>query len=458
MDATTQRLVDYALQADYAKLPPATVHECKRRLIDTFACVATTYFHPVSRMARAFARRYSGNPAASLWGSGEETTLEGAAFANAVAIRYQELNDVYMVKSRGHPSDVIAGILAVAEATGADGKAVINTITLAYDVFCTFCETVDINVRGLDQSVYVGLASVIAAGKLLGLTRDQLGHAVSLALPMSIGLHHSRRGALSNWKGCSSANASANGIQAALLARDGFTGPPAIFEGDRGLWHVAGKFDWQITVNAQFPHRVARTHMKNHLPIAYHGQSAVDATLAIRDRVRTDDVTAIRVETYRQALEMMASDPSHWAPKNRETADHSMPYVVSVALTDGTITEASFTADRLQDPRIAALMAKVTVHEDPALTAQQPEPNTCRLKVSLRSGSVIESEAKHPKGHIENPLTDADLELKFRELFRGYGSDDQCAQALRLLSEFESAPDVGALLKAFITPQSLANA
>jgi len=154
MDATTGRLVDFAMQTEFAGLPAQTVHECKRRLIDGFACAVGAYDEPVSAMARAVAKRYSsasGAMQASVWGCAWKTMPEAAVFANGTMLRFQDMSDTSLVKSRGHPSDVIAGVLAVGDAVHADGASVINAVTIAYDVYCSFCEAVDIIEKGLDN-------------------------------------------------------------------------------------------------------------------------------------------------------------------------------------------------------------------------------------------------------------------------------------------------------------------
>ncbi|MBI4191215.1 MAG: MmgE/PrpD family protein [Betaproteobacteria bacterium] len=186
---------------------------------------------------------------------------EAAAFANGVMLRLDDISDNYRVKSGGHPSDVIAGMLAADEAVHADGPSVINAITIAYDVYCSFCEAFDINSKG-DQPVYGVLACVLGAGKLLRLSREQMGNAVSLALAPSMALFQTPCGDLSGWKGCAGGNASRNALFAAFLAQDGFTGPAAVFEGKCGLWDIVGRFDWQVTAGPDVPLRVTQTHIK----------------------------------------------------------------------------------------------------------------------------------------------------------------------------------------------------
>lgn len=450
MDATTAHLVDFALQSEFSGLSTQSVHECKRRLIDTFACAVGAYHEPISRMARAVAQRNTGSPPASVWGCAWRTTAESAAFANGVMLRLDDTNDGYRVKSGGHPSDVISGIFAIGEAVHADGASVINAVSLAYDVYCSFCEAVDINSKGWDQPVYGILACVLGVGKLLRLSREQMANAVALALAPNMALFQTRRGDLSAWKGCAGANASRNAVFAALLAQDGFTGPTAVFEGKSGLWDVIGRFDWQIEIGPNAPHRVTQTLLKC-FPVCGHGQSPASAAIEIRPRVRIRDVTDIQVETYRQAKEEMGNDPSRWAPKTRETADHSIPYVVAVGLLDGEITPVSFTHERLVDPVIATLMEKVKVVESPELSARFPESWSCRLSIRMAGGERVVAEVINPKGHISNPINDSELEAKFRGMWRDYGNDRECKVALEGLWSFDSVKDIGEVLKLFVT-------
>lgn len=446
MDATTAYLVDHALQTEYAGLSEHTVHECKRRLIDTFACAVGAYDEPVSQMARAVAARVTGTPSATVWGSAKPSTPEAAAFANGVMLRLDDISDNYRVKSGGHPSDTIAGIIAAGEAVHAHGASVINAITIAYDVYCGLIESFDINSRGWDQPVYGIVACVLGVGKLLKLTREQMGNAVSLALVPNMALFETRTGEISNWKGCAGGNASRNALFAAFLARDGFTGPPAAFEGKYGLWSITGKFDWNVSTSKEVPHRITLTHMKSY-PVCGHGQSAVQAAIEIRPRVRVNDIAEIQVEAYRMAVELMASEPSRWAPATRETADHSMPYVVAAALMDGEVVPHSFADHRLKDPAMAALMQKVKVTEAPDITARFPESWSTRIRVRHTGGDDAVHEVRYPKGHFNDPLNDRELETKFRGMFRGYGDDAQCQAVLDALWQFEQAPDVAGVLR-----------
>ena len=441
MDTTTGQLVDFAMHAEYSALDEETVRACKRRLIDTFASAIGAYDEPLSHRARAIARRYAGVTSATVWGSDLQTAPEAAAFANGVMARFLDISDTYLGHGGGHPSDVISALVAVGESSGADGASVINAIVLAYDVYCSLNDAVDISARGWDQTLYAVLGSVVGTGKLLRLSREQMGNAVSLALTPNMALRQTRHGDLSSWKGCAGANAARNAVFAAVLAQEGFTGPAAAFEGEQGLWNVLGRFNWPLPIAPGATRMVNRTHLKT-LPICYHGQSAALCALDMRARLRLQDISQIHVETYRGAVAMMGSDPTRWAPTTRETADHSMPYVVAIALLDGKITNGSFAPERLADPAVADIMRKVKVSESAALSAQYPAAAPSRVSIRMSSGEVIMQEIKFPKGHAGNPMDDAAVEEKFRELFRAHADASQCTMVLESLWSFERAHDI----------------
>jgi 2-methylcitrate dehydratase len=410
-DETTRRLIAFARGTTLDALGASTLHEVKRHLIDTFASALGAYDEPVCAMSRALAGRYQSTERARVWGSDVYTVPDLAAFANGVMVRALDVSDTYLGRSRGHPSDMISGLVAVAELARTDGKTLIEAISLAYDVYCSFCEHVDLNAKGWDQPVYGVLGCALGAAKVMGLSDEETGHALSLALTPNMALAQARRGSLSNWKGCAGANASRNAVFAAMLAREGFTGPASPFEGSGGLWEVIGRVEWPLP---QMP-LIGRTHTKS-LPVCYHGQSPVLAALDLRERMNLVDIEEIRVEGYATAIFMMGADASRWAPSTRETADHSLPYCVAIALLDGEVTQVSFAEERLRDPAVKEIMRKVKVTEDRSLSAMYPEGAPGRVTILTRSGESHVAEIRYPKGHEKNPMTDREIEDKFEKL------------------------------------------
>ena len=447
MDSTTTRLVEFALGAEYRALDVPTVHACKQRLIDTFAGAMGAYDEPLSAMARALARRCAGTPAASVWGSDIKTTPEAAAFANGTMLRFLDISDTYMGLGGGHPSDMLAGILAVAESVRADGASVINAMTVAYDVYCSLNDAVDIGAKGWDQTLYGVLGTVLGVGKLMRLSREQMGNAVSLALTPNMALRQTRQGDLSSWKGCAGANATRNAVFAAVLAQEGFTGPAEAFEGKQGLWNVLGRFEWKLPAPGD-ARMVTQTNLKS-LPVCYHGQSAVLCALELQPRFNVAAIREVHVEAYRGAVTQMGGEPSRWAPTTRETADHSLPYCIAIALLDGAVTSASFAAARLHDPAVVALMQKVKVSEDPALSARYPEGAPGRVTIRLKSGATQWLEIRYPRGHEKNPMSDAEIEQKFHTMCAGRLDGERRNAALALLRRLETVGDVSAVTALF---------
>jgi 2-methylcitrate dehydratase len=447
MDATTEKLVDYAMGVRYEDIPGETVVACKQRILDTLGCVAGAYDHPVSVAVRNLAGRYTMDTPATILGQPGGAAPEMAAFANGVMLRLLDLSDTYRVKSGGHPSDVIAGVLAAAELGARDGKSLIAAVCTAYEIYCSCCDGAAFNVKGWDQPVYGVVAVALAAGKLMGLDRDQMGHAVALALTPNMAMFQTRQGELSNWKGCAGANASRNGIFAAILAQSGFSGPAEAIEGKSGLWDHVGRFDWPLEIGAP-PYRIARTDVKC-FPVCYHGQSAVWAALGLRDNLDLDAIEAVHVDTYDVAKGIMANAPSRWAPETAESADHSLPYVVSLALVDGAIDATSFSDERLRDSRLTALMQRITVEEAEDMTALHPQAAPSRVTVRLKDGSELQNETRYPKGHHGAPLTSAEIDDKFRGQFRSYRDDGKANAMIELIGRLETVEDIDALFKAF---------
>jgi 2-methylcitrate dehydratase len=459
MDNTTANLVDFALSVDFAKLDRKIVHECKRRLVDTFACALGARREPLCIEVLKLASRYSGDDTATIWGSAQRSNVEMAAFANGVLLRALDLSDTYLARGGAHPSDLVAGVVAVGESMGASGPALIEATVVGYEIYCQFMEAIDLRKLGWDQAVIAVLATVIAAGKIAGLSRAQMGHAISLGLTPNMALRQTRHGELSHWKGCAGGNAARNAAFAVMLAKAGIEGPADIFEGKQGIWAVLGKFEWPSRDVMLTTQMITRTHFKS-IPVCYHGQAAALAGFELYGQQQPDDIADILVETYREAVELIGTDPLRWQPRTRESADHSFPYIVACALADGGITEKSFAPERLVDPGLAELMKRVRVQEDPILSAMYPGTGPARVTVTTKSGRVTASEVRYPKGHIMNTFSDEDLSTKFRCMWPSteHSMDSaRCDGALSALWNVETARDIGRDLLPAIRSQTEPN-
>ena len=442
MDQTTLTLANYAAALTYDQLTAGALKELKRRLIDAIGCAIGGYASEPAAIARQLAAGSSGQPAARVLGSGGVTSMEMAAFANAVMVRYLDCNDTYISKGSGHPSDMMPACLAVAEAYRASGRDTLTAIAAAYEIFTALADVIGLRDRGWDQGVFVVLGAAAGAAKLMRLTGEQTANALAIAVSSNVPTRQTRSGELSMWKGCATAASARAGVFAALLAQKGMTGPTAAFEGRHGIWdQVSGPFQLGRLGGGGVPFGIERTSLK-FFPAEYHSQAPLWLALELRKKIRVEDITALHVQIYHMAWSEIGSEPEKWDPQTRETADHSLPYLLAAALTDGSITAGSFSEVRIRDPQLRQLMQRITVAENPEFTRQFPLKLVSQFEVTLRGGQRLVEMAPYPKGTAQNPMSDADVSGKFADLSRDLLAPARREALLRALWDIELAPDI----------------
>ena len=445
----SRRLAEYALSTRYKGLDERTVDEAKARLVDTLGCAIGAYGERPIGMARDSVLKLRRGGPSSIIGTSSRTSPDLAAFVNGFMARYFDYNDTYLSKEPAHPSDNILPSLAVAEAEGSSGKDLIAAAVAAYEIQCRLCDSADIRHRGWDHVNYGLVSSALAASKLMGLDVERATQAVNIAMNAHIAMRQVRAGELSMWKGASFANAARNGVFAAFLAREGMEGPSPIFEGEMGFFkQVSGPFDVDVGGfgGRGGSYKIKETYVK-YWPAEYHAQSAIRAALRVRERLkRLDDVESVLVETHEAGFNILGKDPEKWRPATKETADHSLPYIVGMALLEGKIDNSTYSSRKIHSKRALEFLTRVKVREDPALTALYPARGMAnRVTVATRSGATLSEEEDVPRGHPLDPMSREELERKFMGLVAGKLSPRRAGELLRMLWGFESVEDVGDL-------------
>jgi 2-methylcitrate dehydratase len=238
-----ERFARYATELKYESLPQATIHEAKRRIIDSIACAFGAWRSETAQQVRAVATQVSSPYGATILGTGHKASPDWAAFANGLLIRYLDYNDTYLSKEPAHPSDNLAAVLAVAEAERSTGKETLLATVLAYEIQCRLCDSASLRARGWDHVNYGLFSASAAASRLMGLDATATRHAMSIAGVSGLAMRQTRVGEISAWKGCAFANASRHAVFASWLAKHGLTGPSEIFEGRMGFMRqVSGEF------------------------------------------------------------------------------------------------------------------------------------------------------------------------------------------------------------------------
>lgn len=444
----SQSLANYAVNLKYEDLPADVARTAKRIVLDTIGCAIGGHTAGPAQIALRLASNVSAKQPATVMCSGVKTTPEMAVFANGVMIRYLDFNDGFISRGGGHPSDSLAALLTPAEIHGRSGRDLMVALVVAYEVYTKLTDVIEMRELGLDQSTILGLASVIGAGRLMGLTEEQLTNAIGITVGGNTAMNQGRVGTLSNWKAYACAEASRKAIFSAQLAQAGMTGPQQVFEGRDGFFNVINKKPFQIAKlgGRDAPFGIMRASTKR-FALGQFAQTVAQA--AFDARSFCDDpaqIAEINIHVSNKAIHVMADSPDKWRPQTHETADHSMPYSAGVILMYGAINENYYEEPYLHDPKLLDLVAKVKAIPSEEADRRHGEINLCDLELVLKSGQRKTTRVEYHRGHWKNPMTDAELSEKFRGLASRYLKADRVEALLQQLWALEDMPQAGAIL------------
>jgi 2-methylcitrate dehydratase len=444
------QLSAYAAALRYEDLPPEVIHQAKRLIVDTVGCALGGYASEPAKIARDIAGTVTSSQPGTLLVSGQKTSPDLATFANGVAIRFLDYNDGYTSTGEsGHPSDSIAVVLTIGELMRRSGKEAIAATVLAYEVFCRVCDQMDLKPLGFDHTTVGGLASAAAAARLYGYAQPQIAQTLNLHVAPNVALYQTRIGNVSMWKGCAYANASRNAVFAAMLAGRGMTGPSPVYEGVGGYFKAVTRQPFALPAmgGREHPYKIMECSIKR-FPLGQYSQTVVEAALQLRDKIGNPaDIAEIRIETVNAAIRLMADDPQKWEPETRESADHSMPYTVAVAFLHGDVEEKHFEDRYLHDPAIRALTRLVKAKESDEANRRMPKAMLCDMTVVMRSGKTHHVAVEYHRGHHQNPMSEAEVEHKFRKLADGTLKKARADRLLERLWTLENAAEVGEVMR-----------
>ena len=450
VDGIQSRLARYAADLAYENLDAETIHAAKVRVIDTLGALIGGFFGEPSRRARDLAARMPQRSGATVIGTRFSTSPDLAAFVNGTTARYVEMNDVYHWpgSSGGHPSDVLTPVLGVGEYVHADGQAFITALVLAYEVYLRLSDAT--RTPGFDCANFCCIGTALGAGKLLKLDRNQLAECLSMAVVPNNALNQARTGHLSMWKAVAAGQAGRAGVFAALLGEAGMQGPRMPFEGKAG-WcdYVArNRFELDSFGGNDSRFKINDTLIKPRSSCATTISSILAAEKAAKNLADVSLVEKVTVEVYERAKKGMGTGEHHWNPDSRETADHSIPYVVAAALIDKRLTPSSFNDAHLRSPELRTLLPKIEVVANDEFTAayeRVPVEHRTRVTVALRNGERLTGYAGGEQGDLSQPKSDRDIEEKFRALTEGVLGAQRVSTILRYLWDLEHQADVASI-------------
>ncbi len=450
MTTITETLARWACDLEYEDLTPESIDAAKRFLYDSLGCALGGYQINDVKIFLDHERTMAGKGPCTVIGSGDKTNPVASAMLNALMIRAMDYNDIYWKQDPSHPSDLLSAPLALAERDHLSGKDLILGIVLAYEIAMRLCHVAvpGIRERGWHHATLMGYAAPVVAGRMIGLDWQEMQHAIGIASCRCFSLGCAVAGKLTMMKNTVSPMATRAGVEAALLAQRGYTGPEGVIDGKEGMVHCLGD-DWDFSWLTDRPagrFMITDCGMKSY-PIEALMHSPVSATLAlIREHgLRAEDIKEILIESIARAADIL-SDPAKYDPQGKESADHSLPYCIAAALAEGRVTPLEFTGNKLWDKRLRSQMAKVKVVANDDFEKAFPGKQCARVTITTASGDKHTRQVDVPKGDPRDPMTEEELRIKFDALAEPVMSEQRRANLRDAVFALDSLDDVGKLM------------
>ena len=447
MDKTLERLGSYAASLSYQDLPAGTIHHAKQKFIDTIGCALCPYLWESSKLVRNLVFPMETGLTARVFGSLQRTTPEMAAFVNSTMVRTADFNDSYRIKRATHCSDGIPAVLAMAEALHADGKRLITSIVLMFEMGLLFTEKIGtMKDWNPDPCAFAAtLGSAMGSGKILNLNKDQFCNAASMAIVGNVNLGSRLTGEHSMYKEVYAGVSARQGIFAALMARAGITGPSEPFEGENGLNALVDEIKIEPLGGGGNQFAIERTILKPY-PARDAFQVPIKVALDVRKKIPPEKIKSVQIWTTRAPANVAKTLPEVWAPKTRETADHSMPFVIAAALVDGYLNIESYTQARYSAPEVLKMIGKLRIEEDPEFTKQSPGKFNSRFKVETTDGETFTVHEGFTLDELRAEWTDEAIEEKFRRNVHDLLSPKQIQTSLDMMWHLEDVKDASQIV------------
>ncbi|MBI0329056.1 MmgE/PrpD family protein [Burkholderia plantarii] len=445
MDEPTivQRIGGFAHAARPEHLSAEARTRFRRNILDSLGCAMAALPGPPFAALREQFDEYRGTGGSCTLIGGGRSSPDQAALYNSGLVRYVDLLDSYM--SPGglcHPGDNFGTVLAAAEHAGASGDAFMLALAVAYEIQARITAVVPVMEKGFNHAIQLAISAAAGAGKLFGLTAQQLAHAIAIAAADNVSLACIHAEPVSQWKGFSPGITGMRAIYAASLAKRGFTGPLRLFEGPNGLERM---FAQPVGVDWADPRLdvVHQTVMKKYCALI-HGQPVLEATLALRraHAIRADDVEAVECEIFQSGYEIAGGGgfgPKD-QPRTKEQADYNLKYLIAVALLDGRVGPAQLEPGRIRADDAQRLLARVTVRPDATFSAQYPQALNTRVTIRCRDGRTLSKQHVGFEGGLDNPLNRARTVEKFHWLGEPHAGPDLRDEIIGVVDDLERRP------------------
>jgi len=417
-----EELANFVVTRSFQDLSPVAKKELKIRVLDSLACAIGALEGEPMALLRLHLQDFGGTGHCTLIGGGK-TAPDLAAFYNGALVRYLDFNDSYLAKGETcHPSDNLAAVLAASEYAKGSGKDLLTALAIAYQVQCRLSDEAPVRHKGFDHTTQGSYAVAAGVAKALGLDAVRTAHAIAIGGTAFNALRVTRTGRLSHWKGLAYPNTAFGVTHAAFLAMRGITGPMEVFEGNKGFMEaIAGPFhiDW----SREGLERVTRTIIKKY-NAEIHSQSAIEGLLemAAQHSFGAQEIEKIELEIFDVAYHIIGGgeEGAKTDVRTKEEADHSLPYILAVALLDGGVMPEQYHPDRIVRGDVQQLLRRIVVRPRQDYSRRFPQEMPCRLLIQLKDGRTLEKEKRDYEGFFSRPASWERVVEKFQRLSAPY--------------------------------------
>ena len=451
----TATVSQWAAGVKFEHLSQDAIYQAKRFLLDSVGCALGGYQQHDVTIALEVLDEIAGPGKATVVGTGKQMDAVSASLANALMIRCMDYNDIYWKQDPSHPSDIFPAAMACCERAGGDGRELIVGLVLGHEFEMRLCEAAfpGIRERGWHHATLTAFVSPIVAARMLHLDWAQMQHAIGISASARATLGAVTAGKLTMMKNTVDPMATQSGVLAALLAEKGYSGPEHVLDGKEGLTHCFGP-EWKLNILTDGlgeSWRITQCGMKA-FPTEALTHTPISAVLAlVKDNdLKPDDVVKVHIRTTARGADIL-SDPSKYDPRTKETADHSLPYVIAAAIAERQVTPLQFTMEKIMDATIRAQLNKIVVVADPEIEKVFPALQRVIVTITTTDGREFSKQLDYPKGDPRNPLTDKEVEEKFEALAGPVmipGARRKAIDAIWALEKQASVTDLMRLFKA----------
>ena len=435
-----EALARYAARARFADLSSDSRRQLPIHILDSLGCcIAALGAGPIDACREQVAEFGGAGPCA-LIGGGTANPLH-AAFWNTALVRYVDFMDNFLAQSETcHTADNFGVALTIADYVDGSGRDLMLGVALGYTVQSRLVDHANFMTCGFDHTSQLAFSLNAAAGRMLGLSEQKIGHAIAMAAASDASFAVIRAKPLSQWKGLASAQSALGAMNTLFLARRGVEGPLRVVEGSLGIDHLLGmkiQIDWE----RQGYEGVLESTIKKYNAMI-HTQSAVHCMveLARKNTIDPGKVISIEADVFQLCFDFAGGGlyGMDKVVQTKEQADHNLPYLLAVALLDGDVMPAQFKPERINKPDVQGLLKKVSVRPNHEYTDRYPAKMPAKITIRLQEGKVIEHEVQDYPGLASHPFTWEDSVEKFDRLVAGRVDAGVCREIKDAVQSLEN--------------------